>query len=97
MIERNTLYHLAFYQKSYFSGSFRGMRYRIEKQTEAGSDPLFLVTIFPGPLCFDATPAEKKKAKTFPFTEEGLSEICAYLNESYAGSPALWEEGKRIL
>lgn len=97
MIERNTLYHLAFYQKSYFSGSYLGMRYRIEKVTETESDPLFLVTVFPGPLCFDATPDEKKKTKTFPFSEEGLSEICTYLNDSYANSPSLWEKGKRIL
>ena len=97
MIERNTLYHLAFYQKSCFSGSQNGMRYRIEKQEDAEKNPLFLVTIFPGPFCFEATPDEKKQTKTFPFTEEGLSEICTYLNNSYAKSPELWEAGKRIL
>ena len=97
MIERNTLYHLAFYQKTYFSGSYLGMRYRIEKKEDDKSSPLFLVTIFPGPFCYEVTPDEKKQTKTFPFSEEGLSEICSYLNDSYSQSPELWESGKSIL
>ncbi len=72
------------------------MRYRIEKKTEEESEPLFLVTIFPGPYGFEATPEEKKQSKTFPFTEEGLSEVCDWLNQSYAKTPSVWEEGKRI-
>lgn len=71
------------------------MRYRIEKKEEENA-PLFLVTIFPGPYSFEATAEDKKRTKTFPFTEEGLTELCDYLNEAYLASPALWEEGKRL-
>lgn len=74
------------------------MRYRIERVKPESDDkpPEFLVTIFPGPYGFDATPAEKKEIRRFPFEENALDEICAWLNASYEKSPELWSEGRRI-
>ena len=35
MIERNDLFHLYFYKKTHFTGSFQGMRYYITKAKES--------------------------------------------------------------
>lgn len=72
------------------------MRYRIEKQSAEGTEDRFLVTVFPGPYGFDATPESEKETATFPFSEEGLDQACDFLNQAYARDPARWEEGKRI-
>lgn len=96
MIDRNNLYHLEFYKHTYFSGSCDGMRYRIERLSEEGIDPLFLVTVFPGPYGFEATPEEKKETATFPYTEEGLDEVCDYLNNRYNESPSVWHAATRL-
>lgn len=96
MIERKQLFHIEFYKHTYFSGSFEGMRYRIEKHCEEGEDAQLLATVFPGPYGFDATPAEKKETALFPFSDEGLDRICDWLNEVYGRSPESWAEGKKL-
>ena len=96
MIERNSLYHLEFYKHTYFSGSMDGMRFRIERQDAAEKDPVFLVTVFPGPYGFEATPEEKKETAVFPYSEEGLDAVCDYLNKRYSDSPDVWHEAARL-
>lgn len=96
MIERNSLYHIEFYKHTYFSGSYEGMRYRIEKHSEEASDDQLLATVFPGPYGFEATPEEKRTTKLFPYSDEGLTEICDWLNSTYEASPEDWALGKRI-
>jgi len=73
------------------------MRYRIERVAPEDADPSFLVTVFPGPLGFEATPEEKKETRSFSFSEEGLDLICAYLNERYNASPETWHASSRLL
>ncbi len=73
------------------------MRYRIERLSPEDADPSFLVTVFPGPLGYEATPDEKKETRSFPYSEEGLDLICAYLNERYNDSPEVWHKATRLL
>lgn len=83
MIERKTFLALAFYKKEVFTGSDAGMRYRIEKTdigTEEEPNVVLKATAWPEPFAFPATPDEKKVSETFPFSEEGLEQIAAWLN-----------------
>lgn len=60
MIQRKDLFSIPFYNKTQYTGSNLGMRYRIEKHVEDDSTTL-LATWWPGPYCFTATPDEQKK------------------------------------
>jgi hypothetical protein len=83
MIERKDILSLNFYKKEKFNGSYRGMRYRIEKSTDDSEDKndIFKVSAWPGPYIYSVTPDEKKTAASFPFSEEGLQQITDWLNE----------------
>ena len=78
-INKKDLLPLSFLQKSPYTGSFQGIRYRIEKQEE-GECKLLLVYTWPEPYAFSHTPEEEKEKKSFPFSEVGLEEIRLYLS-----------------
>ena len=61
MIDHNTILSLEHYKKGRpFTGSLKGMRYRIIKQAAADEDDTdkFRVDTWPEPLCFEATEPE---------------------------------------
>ncbi|MDO4311708.1 MAG: hypothetical protein Q4C52_01340 [Eubacteriales bacterium] len=79
-ITREMLFPLAFYKKAKFNGSKGAYNYRIEKHTEEGADEIqFMLTIWEGPECYDATRKEKKTS-LYPFSDEGMEEIMKVLN-----------------
>ena len=78
-INKKDLLPLSFLQKSPYTGSFQGIRYRIEKQEE-GEEKSLLVYTWPEPYAFSHTPEEEKEKKSFPFSEKGLEEIRLYLS-----------------
>lgn len=82
MIERDSLYHIPYYKKSAFTGSFQGMHYRIAKINASETDTL-QAAVWPGPYCCDATPDEKKEFESFEFSESGIAAACEWLNQKY--------------
>lgn len=78
-IDKKDLLPLSFLKKSPYTGSFQGIRYRIEKQEE-GEGKSLLVYTWPEPYAFSHTPEEAKEKESFPFSEEGLEEIRLYLS-----------------
>ena len=82
MLERKYFMPINYLKKEAFTGSFHQMRFREEKK-EGDDGTLLLVTCWPQPYCFDATPEEQKTAKTFSFTEEGLCESISWLRKMY--------------
>ena len=78
-INKKDLLPLSFLKKSPYTGSSRGIRYRIEKQEE-GEEKSLLVYTWPEPYAFSHTPEEEKEKKSFPFSEVGLEEIRLYLS-----------------
>ena len=60
------------------------MHYRIEKYESEEGDTVLRVTVWPGPYNFDTTPDEQKNCASYPFTEDGLTQVCDHLNEFYA-------------
>ena len=78
-IDKKDILPLSFLKKSPYTGSFQGIRYRIEKQEE-GEGKSLLVYTWPEPYAFSHTLEEAKEKKSFPFSEEGLEEIRLYLS-----------------
>ena len=66
-----------------FTGSCKGMRYRIVKEAAGDEDDTdkFRVDTWPEPLCFEATADENITTQLFAFTDEGYSDVINYLNE----------------
>ena len=74
-------------------GSFRGMQYRVQRDPLEGvawskdphknDDAKLLVTIWPEPFCYEATPDDQKETKEFPYSEEGRLQIFDLLNQVY--------------
>ena len=57
------------------------MHYRIEKYAPEEGDTVLRVTVWPGPYNFDTTPDKQKTSASYPFTDDGLTEVCDYLNK----------------
>ena len=84
MIEKDKILSLEFYNyKGIFSGSLKGMRYRIEKIKQEDETDKFLVSVWDEPYSFDATPEEKIVQKEIVFSEEGRGEVVKWLNQYY--------------
>lgn len=79
-ITREMLFPLAFYKKTKFHGSKGRYNYRIEKYVREDEEERFLLTVWEGPECYDASKKEKKKFE-YPFNEEGMEEILKDLND----------------
>lgn len=89
MIQRNDLFSIPFYNKTYFSGSYQGMRYRIEKITSE-EETFLQAAYWPGPYGYTATEDNKKKTNTFEYSEAGISLACDWLNHVYEENEALF-------
>ena len=76
-MENISLYGIAYYEKSIFKGSFRGMNFWIQRTGEKDS-PVLTATAWKGPFSFEAT-EEEKISMDFPFSDEGLAQADAWL------------------
>ena len=87
VINRPELLALEFYKSRPFKGSDKGIRYMIQKDVveiePEGEKDVLTAFIWPEPFCFEVTPDEQKGSKQFDFSEEGLCEAIAWLNENH--------------
>ncbi|MCD8369533.1 MAG: hypothetical protein LUC94_04225 [Clostridiales bacterium] len=84
---------VAYLKKSRFTGSYRGMRYQLERAEIVGKEatetepeektPVIRATIWPEPFNFEVTAEEKKHWKNFPFTLDGIWESVDWLNAEH--------------
>lgn len=89
MITNEDILNMNFYKKEKFTGSYKGMRYLIQKDTEDETD-IFRVHIWPGPYNFAATDDSLKTAAAFPFTPEGKQQVVDFLNRQWASRKDGW-------
>ena len=80
MITTEDVLNMNFYKKEQFTGSYKGMRYLLKKDTEEEAT-VFRCYIWPGPYNFATTPDEQKTIATFPFTDAGKQEAVDWMNE----------------
>lgn len=88
MIKTEDILNMNFYKKEVFTGSYLGMRYRIQK--ESAESDCFRVWVWPGPYAFAATGEDVKTSADFPFTEEGRQQAVDWLNEQWAAKKDVW-------
>lgn len=93
MIERKDILPMSFLQKSAFTGSYQGMRYRLEKVSGDGGERLS-VCIWPEPYNYAVTPEEQKERREFPFSEEGVVEATGWLNAEWQGQEGRWRKAR---
>lgn len=94
MIDLHGDISIPFLKKSRFTGSYRGMRYQLEKKEQviteakdeepAQTETVIRAVIWPEPLNYEKTPEEKKHSRNFPFTTEGIWQAVDWLNEEHA-------------
>jgi len=86
------------YGEAHF-GSYRGMRYRVAREPlqqihftppEKRSPATLRVTVWPQPWSYAAVDPSLKTDKDFPFTQDGLLEAAAWLNQIYEENKADW-------
>ena len=77
-MKRSDLFNLNYYKKAEFTGSKGDVCYRLALEEE-GEDPHFMLRWWKGPFATDQTESEKE-TKVFPYTNEGLDEIAAFID-----------------
>lgn len=83
MIESSQILSFNHYKKGKaYTGSRKGMRYRIQKRdTDTGMK--FFVHVWPEPFCYEKTEKEQMTEAEFEFSEEGYEQVLSYLNNRY--------------
>lgn len=92
MIEANDIMPLAYFAKEPFTGSYKGMRYRIDSIKEEKKSIGLIAWVWPQPFSFECTPDEEKLSETFGFDEEGREKVLEWLNDSYTKGEELYRE-----
>lgn len=88
MIQYEKVLSLEFYNyKGIFTGSLKGMRYKIQKKIEKNEAEeeisKFEVFAWPEPYNFETTEEALIVKKEFEFSEEGKKEVVNWLNTHY--------------
>lgn len=95
MIDLHGQAGLPYINRGVYTGSYKGMRYRMcKKETEEKGKYLEAV-IYPEPFCFEVTPEEQKQWGEFPFTSEGFDEAVVWLNQEYESQKERWVEAAK--
>jgi len=95
MIDLHGQAGLPYINRGIYTGSYKGMRFRMRKAETEEKGKYLETIIYPEPFCFDATPEEEKTIKEFPFTTEGFDEAVAWMNEEYTAQKERWEQAAK--
>ena len=77
-MQRSDLFNLNYYRQADFTGSRGNICYHVSLKEE--NEPQLLLQWWKGPYATDTT-EEDKQEKFFPYTNEGLDQIAAFINE----------------
>ena len=96
MIEYTDVMPIPFLKKEKFTGSYQGMRYRMQKkevplnETSEDTTTRLSVYIWPQPFCFDKTNDSEKTEHLFEFSPDGIKEAVDWLNLKYEEEKKRW-------
>lgn len=92
MLELKDFMPINFLKKEKFTGSYKGMRFRMEKlEIEGGETPKLGVTVWPEPYSCDATPDSEKVNIVLDFDADGLAKGVDWVNEQFEAQSARWK------
>ncbi len=91
MIERADILSMEYLKKTEFTGSHRGMRYRLEGVLDGTGVKKLRVTVWPEPFNFFTTPAEEKESAEFPFEEAGVADAVVWMNDRLLQEEDKWK------
>ena len=80
MIKKEDILSLAYLQKAEYTGSHDGIRYRLQ-QIKKEDEKRLLVYVWPEPLNFVSTPDECKRHEEFEFSNDGITDAIAWMND----------------
>ncbi len=80
MIKRDDVLYLEYLKKSEYTGSHQGMRYRLEG-VMVGEEKKLRAIVWPEPLNFFKTKEELKQSADFSFSEDGITDAVAWMND----------------
>jgi len=84
MLKREDVLSMGYLKKTPFKGSYRGMRFMLQKAEDEGTGTTFLrAWAWPEPYSFEHTDEGKKLQERFPFDETGVTDAIAWLNKVY--------------
>ena len=78
MLQLKDFMPVNFLKKEKYTGSCKGMRFRMEKFEKEGEEtPVLRVSVWPEPYSFDCTPEEEKQFLECTFDADGIkSAVC---------------------
>ena len=82
MIDLTGMISIPFLKKTVFTGSHHGMNFMIKKVSDDDGDRIRAIA-WPGPFSFAVTEDEKKVSHEQSFSQDGILEAVAWLNEHY--------------
>ncbi len=94
MILRSDILSMEYLKKTEFTGSYRGMRYRLEGVSGENGKQL-KATVWPEPFNYFTTPEESKSSAYFSFDEDGVTDAVAWMNDRYFEEKKRWEQAPR--
>lgn len=80
MIKREDILSLEFLKKTEYTGSHQGMRYRLAGISGEEGKKL-MVWVWKEPFNFVTTPEEQKQHEVFDFSEDGVTDAVAWMND----------------
>lgn len=93
MLELKDFMPINFLKKENFTGSCRGMRFRMGKHQSGDGETTVLQTfIWPEPYSFAATEDEKKQVLESSFDADGIAQAVDWLNQQYAKQKETWKQ-----
>ena len=82
MLELKDFMPVNFLKKEKFTGSFKGLRFR-------------MVSIWPEPYSYDFTPQEEKEQFETTFDADGIAKGVDWINERFETEAPRWKEALR--
>lgn len=82
MLKREDVLSIGYLKKAVFHGSYQGMRFLLRKAAKE-EEVILEVFAWPEPYTFDKTDDSLKIRQEYPFTEEGIVQAVAWLNENH--------------
>ena len=82
MLTRDDVLSLGYLKKAVFHGSYRGMRFQMQKSSR-DEETILQVYAWPEPFTFGNTADELKISQEFSFDNDGLAQSVDWLNTVY--------------